>query len=106
MQSGQALEGVIPFFLLGLFVISIIWAYSRSDRLLNRWAKENGYVLLKSQYVASYNNPFPFASRGQAVCKIVVRDLSGNRRTGWVRLGNWFFGILKYEVAVKWDDEG
>ena len=93
------LGGVILVFLL------IWWHFSRSGSLLHQWAEHNGYRLVSQEYRHFFKGPFFWtSSKGQTVYHVTVEDSQGNRRSGWVRCGGWFFGLLSDNVEVRWEN--
>ena len=73
---------------------AIFWHFSRSRSLLERWADENGYEILESEYRNLFKGPFFFwSSEDQTVYRVKVRDREGQVRSGWVRCGGWFLGL-------------
>jgi hypothetical protein len=81
------------------------WHFSRSASLLDRWAERNGYRVLDREYRSFFKGPFFWTtSEGQTVYHVTVEDKEGRRRTGWVRCGGWFLGLLSDNVEVRWDD--
>jgi hypothetical protein len=92
-----------------LVILAILGGYlyvyfSRSKRLLERWANENRYQLLHAEYRSVRKRPFLWSAKGQAVYRVEIRDEQGNNRQGWVRCGSWLLGVFADEVKVKWDD--
>lgn len=89
-----------------LAIIAMVWHFSRSRSLLENWAAENGYRLLSSQYRNFSRGPFFWTtSKGQTVYRVTVQDRDGGTRSGWVRCGSWWGGLLSDKVQVRWDDE-
>lgn len=83
---------------------SLAWTHYRAMILLRNWATENGYQLL--QHEARYLRTGPYfwrRSRNQLVYYVTVLDPQGWRRSAYLRLGNWFFGMLGNQVDVTWD---
>lgn len=103
----------LAFFLwLGLgavILLGIGWAlqqYQRAREMLEDWAERNQIQIEKSELRHFFKGPFFWgSSRGQFVYRVHVIDRAGQRRTGWVRVGSWFWGIWKNQVNVIWDDE-
>ena len=57
----------------------------------------------------SYRNVFrgPYfwtSSKGQTVYRVTV-EVRGGVRTGWVRCGGWWLGLLSDQAEVRWDNE-
>jgi hypothetical protein len=98
---------VFVFLLIGTAVIgSIMWHYSRSRSVLEQWAAENGFEILHADYRNLFRGPFFWTtSRGQTVYYVKVRDSRGTERSGWVRCGGWFFGLMTDKAEVRWEDE-
>ena len=92
-----------------LLILAILGSYfrvyfSKSKRLLEKWATENRYQLLHAEYRSIRKRPFLWSAKGQAVYRIEIRDEQGSTRKGWVRCGSWLLGVFADEVAVKWDE--
>jgi hypothetical protein len=91
-----------------VFVVVVIgvlaWHASRSRSLLQRWAAENDYTILNSEYRYFSKGPFFWtSSKGQTVYYVSVRDHEGNVRNGWVRCGSWWLGVLSDKTEVRWE---
>ena len=85
---------------------ALAWHFSRSRSLLEKWATENGYQILHSEYRNLFRGPFFWtSSKGQTVYYVRVRDGEGNVRTGWVRCGSWWFGLMSDKTEVRWENE-
>jgi hypothetical protein len=39
-----------------------------------------------------------------SINRVTVEDEQGRRRTGWVRCGGWFWGLLSDATEAHWDD--
>jgi hypothetical protein len=106
-SSGDGGLVCVVFALFAAFAIgSFVWTFSRSGSMLQRWAEENGYTLISSEYRWLARGPYWWrTNKGQTVYRIEVRDANGNHRSGWARCGGWFFGLLSDVVDVKWDDQ-
>jgi len=103
MQAGEILQGV---FIIALVVaVPIVWHFSRAASLLRQWAGKNGYHVVHSEHRFFFRGPFFWTtSNGQAVYRITVEDTEGSLRSGWVRCGGWFLGMLSDHVEARWDD--
>jgi hypothetical protein len=101
-------EGLIVVAFVGVAVLALLlfaWQFRRSDTLLERWAERNGYTLIEREYRWFARGPFFWtSSKGQTVYRVTVEDKAGRRRSGWVRCGGWFFGLLSDTAEVRWDD--
>jgi hypothetical protein len=83
----------------------LYWHFSRSRSLLEQWAADNGFELLRSEYRTLRRGPFFWTtSRGQTVYYMEVRDHQGRTRTGWVRCGSWWWGLMSDKVEVRWEE--
>jgi hypothetical protein len=88
-----------------LVAVTIWWHFGRSNSLLHQWAEKGGYRIIRQEYRTFFKGPFFWTStRGQTVYYVEVEDYKGNRRSGWVRCGGWWFGLLSDNVEVRWDD--
>lgn len=97
----------IGFVLFGILVIgSIVWHFYRSRSVLQQWADEHGFEIIRSEHRHLIRGPFFWTtSRGQTVYFVYVRDHKGKVRTGWVRCGGWFLGLMTDEAEVRWEDK-
>jgi len=92
--------------LVAAVVLAISWHLGRSKSLLEQWAAENHYRILRQELRYLFKGPYFWTStKGQTVYHVVVEDSAGNQRGGWVRCGSWWFGLLSDNVEVRWDDE-
>lgn len=89
-----------------LAVLSLAWSFSRANEIRARWAAQHGFEILSATYCWFWRGPFWWRSTdGQFVFRIVVRDRDGRQRSGWLRCGSWFLGLLSREATVVWEDE-
>jgi hypothetical protein len=100
------MEGFFAFAAVAVVVIlAIVWHFGRSNSLLHRWAAQSGLRIIRQEYRNFFKGPFFWTStKGQTVYYVVVEDSAGNTRSGWVRCGSWWFGLLSDNVEVRWDD--
>src|SRR4051794_23681552 len=85
-------------------ILSLVWHFGRSSSLLQRWTAQHGYRIISQQYRTFRRGPFFWSStKGQTVYYVVLEDAAGVRRSGWVRCGSWWFGLLSDHVEVRWD---
>jgi hypothetical protein len=88
-----------------LVVLTMVWHFGRSNSLLNNWAAQNGYRIIRREYRTFFKGPFFWtSSKGQTVYYVVVEDSDGNKRSGWLRCGGSWFGLLSDHTEVRWDD--
>ena len=73
--------------------------------LVERWAADNGYELLRSEYRMLSKGPFggKAVSEIQPVYYVQVRVPAGTIRSGWIRFGRRFWGLLSDKTEVKWE---
>ena len=89
MEEGTALllALVVMSFCLGM----LIWTFSRSRQMLERWAADNSYEILSSQLRWLRKGPFFWtSSKGQVVYYVAVRTPEGHTKRGWVRRGSFW----------------
>ncbi len=74
--------------------------------LVEQWAADSGYELLRSEYRMQSKGPFtrPAGSGKQPVFYVQVRDPAGQVRAGWVRFRSRLFGLLSDKTDVRWED--
>lgn len=102
MDEFLIIVGILAF--LGLIIAIMSWHFSRSHSVLEQWADENGYEILHSEYRHFFRGPFFWtSSKGQTVYYVSVRVNSGELRSGWVRCGGWFLGLLSNKAEVRWE---
>ena len=72
-----------------LAILSIFWHFSRSRKVLDGWARDNGFEILHHEYRAFFRGPYFWrASKNQSVYYVQVRDQKGRVRSG-VAVGFW-----------------
>jgi hypothetical protein len=78
----------------------------KSKKRLNKWAKENGYIILSCESRQFKTGPFFISSRtrSQPVFYVTLEDKDGTELTAWIKIGNALFGLLSDEVKVKWEN--
>jgi hypothetical protein len=96
---------LMPVFMLLLVVTSIALHTHRSRSLLERWAERNGYQIIDADYRNLFRGPFFWTTaKGQTVYRVTVEDEAGIERSGWVRCGSQWLGLLSDRVEVRWDE--
>jgi hypothetical protein len=103
MQMSDVTTAIIVLVVVAV-IVSVIWYYPRARSILQKWASENGYHLLDYEYRTLLKGPFFWSSRAQVVYRVTVLDQQGNKCKGWVKCGNFWFGLLCDEVESRWDD--
>lgn len=87
------------------FIALLFWGFARGNQILEKWAADNGYQIIKREYKFFWNIfEFP-ATNGQSVYRVTVIDRNGNEKSGLVRCGGWLLGIMVNKATVKWDKE-
>lgn len=107
----NAQSNIGSFFLLFAFAAVIVgiavFSLTRAKRVLRRWVDSGGFEILESE--ARYLSTGAFkswqVSRGQYIYFVRVRDKAGHQRSGWVRCGSFFGGVMFCDEAeVRWDE--
>jgi hypothetical protein len=89
-----------------IFILSMWWTFSRGCAILQDWAQQNNVELVEYHYRWFARGPFVWRSKSHSIYQITVRDEFGNLRSGWARVGSWWWGLWQRKVDVRWDDEG
>jgi hypothetical protein len=77
----------------------------RSATVLRKWAAENNFEVLRSERSLSSGAFCWLASVKTSVFFVTVRDRESRERSGWVRCGSPFEGVLFSDKAeVKWKE--
>jgi hypothetical protein len=97
-------EWITVLLVLGAVVLSVMH-FARGRSLLDAWAEREGLQLVSANHCWLWRGPFWWrSSKSHAVYRVVVRSASGAARSGYVRCGSFFAGVLSGAVAVEWDD--
>jgi hypothetical protein len=89
--------------LIGILGVSdFIHGTVRAEHLLGEWAAKEGCELIESTRCFLETGPFLPLLRG-VVFRVKVRSPDGKIRSGWVRCGGWFFGVMSDHTEVIWD---
>jgi hypothetical protein len=93
---------ILAVFGIAIFIfVTTIWHFSRSRSVLEQWADQSGFEILHSEYRNFARGPYFWTtSKGQTVYYVTVRDNRGHVRTGWVRCGGWFLGLMTDQAEV------
>jgi hypothetical protein len=97
-----------------LFVVALVFAWVfwicgslvRTDAIVRQWAEQMGYRIVFQDARHNFVGPFLFRlTPGQQVFRVTVEDRSGNRKSGWIRCGAPFLGVLlSDQVDEVWDE--
>lgn len=101
-------SAIVSYTLLGVFrggiAAYVIWGYSRARLLLRRWARVNGFEILHSTF--GLGGPFDWtSSNSQIVYFVDVRLPDGQERTGWIRCGSFWAGVISDKTEVRWESD-
>jgi hypothetical protein len=104
--SSGIIFAVIGGALLATFaIVGAVWHNRRSSTLLDGWARANGLQILSQSKCWFFRGPFSWSTTdGQVVYRVVVRDGGGRTRTGYVRCGGRWSGMLSDNTEVRWND--
>jgi hypothetical protein len=103
-MQGDTIGVLAIFFIVGIVAAVLYLQITRSQKLLKRWAADNGVELLHVEHRMFRKGPFIWSSRSQSVYRVEVRDQQGVVRKGWVRCGSWWGGVLSDKVEARWDE--
>jgi hypothetical protein len=98
---------LVAFFLVAFVVAGIWFQYSRAKAILDAWAASEGFTIQSFDRCYFGTGPFRWWTngRGQVVYHVRVRDRSGEARSGWVRCGGYFGGVLfSNRTEVRWEE--
>jgi acetamidase/formamidase len=102
MSGGCVAAIIIVFVVFG--IANFVWRTERGGDLLDQWATSNGFSIVSRERRSLVTGPFFFRKgKGQDVYYVTVQDSDGQQRSGYVRLGGMFMGMLSDQVDVKWD---
>jgi hypothetical protein len=82
----------------------IIWTKWRAEKILQEWAKQGGYRIIKAKRRWFDLGPRRRSVGYQIVYRVEVEDSQGHKRMGWVFCGSYGLGILVEKSTVYWDD--
>ncbi|GAB2585576.1 hypothetical protein ISP15_10730 [Dyella jejuensis] len=88
--------------------LSIYWQIRRVRTMLHAWADSNGYTLLEHGRFWAHTPSLGMlltTSRNQTLVYVKVYDSSTHRiRSGWLRLGSYWLGVLDADaIEMQWD---
>jgi hypothetical protein len=93
-------------FVVAVAIANIAWQRARATTVLNNWATQTGFTILRREYRYVRLGPFFWmTARGQTVLYVVVLDGSQRIRSAWVRCGSWWFGQWSDQIEVRWVDD-
>ncbi|HZE97623.1 MAG TPA: hypothetical protein VE981_11400 [Planctomycetota bacterium] len=81
-----------------------LWANAHAKRRIRRWAKENGYRVVRGEITGLGSSLFPGYIRGQVIWAVRLENARGGVRDAWLRCGGSALGYSLTEVEVRWAD--
>jgi hypothetical protein len=104
--NGQNAVVIIGGILFAIFALMVwAWGSSRGASLLDGWASSEGLEILSQEECWFFKGPFFWtSSKSQKVYRVTVRDAEGRTRSGYVRCGGYWLGMMSDNVDVRWDD--
>jgi hypothetical protein len=85
-------------------VLLMMWKNSRGSAFLDQWASRCRYRIISREFRYFFKGPFFWtSSNAQVVYYVTIEDGLGRVRSGWVRCGGYFLGLLSDDVEVQWD---
>jgi hypothetical protein len=106
MKNTDTFSFVWLFVFGGVAVFVMCLTFSRSKDILKKWADSNKFEILHSERRLFSTGLFKWwhISRGQHLYFVRVRDEAGRERSGRVRCGSFFGGVLfGDDVEVRWN---
>ena len=88
-------------------ILEMVLVFRRSRTALEKWAVQNDIWIVEMDYRFLRRGPFFWTvfARNQTIYRVTVADRNGNKRQGWVRCGDWFWGVFFSDnVEVRWDE--
>ena len=90
-----------------VIIVFVLWVHrSRSQSIIQKWAAQNGFQLLRCQQKFLGTGPFRWwtSSRSQTIYSVTVRTPDGCDRSGWIRCGSFWGGIyFSNDAEVRWE---
>ncbi len=79
--------GIVVIFVLvlGLGVLMAVVRTASDNADIERWARENGYLIEAVEKTWFDNGPYWFRGKGRRIYRCRVRDAAGTRRTVYMR---------------------
>ena len=88
---------------IGAIALLYAWSSIRLKSVIDRWARRNGYEIIKAARRDLLTGPYSGAYY-QLVYRVTVREPSGRVRHGWVHCGWWWSGLWSSACEVEWDE--
>ena len=99
----------IGLLVVGISLVLVLFTYLglttilRMEKVLPRWAKENGLRIVHKDARTFFQGPF-IQSSWRPVYYITIEDQEHKQKSGWVRLGWWYMVGFKEHIEVRWED--
>ena len=94
------MDVIIGSIIVGLLVLSLYaWRFYRAKSMLEKWAVQNGYRIIRRRYRWPFWIPL---MRGPTMYFVMIEDENGERHSARVTCGGAFFGLFSDRVAVNW----
>ena len=98
------MDNIAIAFVILIVIAILVWTFSRSRRMLEKWAVDNNYQIISASIRLFRRGPFFWTtSKNQVVYYVTIRTSEGIKN-GWVRCGSWAWGIFQDKVEVRWDE--
>ena len=105
-MTAEVLQVVWPA--MAFLALAAVYAAGRLARaryMLARWARSEGFRVVERKRRVFNTGPFVWAWLGHAaVFWVVLEDCEHRRRSGWVKCGRYWGGLLSSNVEVAWQD--
>ena len=96
---------LVPLAAVMVLLVAHSRALSMGQSMLDHWTQQNGLQVRSRERCWFFKGSFFWnSSDGQRVYRVVVQDRDGRIRSGYVRCGGFWLGLLSDRVDVRWDD--
>lgn len=106
LANGEIFGPILFFMAVGAFVLlSVAFSSRRSHDIIDEWAESKGLTVTSKERRMLMKGPFFFASHGQTVYYVTVRNSEGRQRSAYVKCGGFFLGLFSDQIDVRWDGD-
>jgi hypothetical protein len=101
-----ALCFALPFLTVWLIVMGnyVNFRWNTGPSALERWAKENGFRIVRRERRTYFRGPFFWGSSNcQIVYRVEVHGPDAVAKAGWVRIGGYWWPSAD-RIEVRWDE--
>ena len=89
---------------ISIIIIVLVLMYSRAQMILRTWAEGNCYQILSSDLRFLGRGPYSYTLLGkQWVFYVILKASDGTTRTGYVKCGSFFWGVIINRAEAKLD---